>query len=78
MFFSGVGSLSFLFNFLLSFALINVLIVSNAAFPPAGALRPSMPQPSSESAVWPISLTARISTAGGQGLSRMAIAAAAT
>ena len=51
-------------------------------FPPAGTLRPSTPQPSSEGAVWPSSVTARLSTADyyrplGQGLSRMAIAVAA-
>ena len=50
----------------------------NGVFPPAGALRPSTPWPSSECAVWPSSVTACVSTANstlmvGQGLSRMAI-----
>ena len=56
---------------------------SNAVFPPAGALRPSRSQPSSEGAIWPSTVTARVSTTDsnlmvGQGLSRMAIAAKAT
>ena len=54
-----------------------------AAFLCAGALRPTMPWPSSEGAAWPSSVMARVSTADrtlmvGRGSSRMAIVGAAT